>query len=77
MKREVTTKCLDKGNHNPTNRLIHEAIISCTTSYRFDLAVHGALCQLGIVLVSSAFVKTIDFSSFDLFGLGKILRLWL
>ena len=27
-----------------SNRLIHEAIICCTTSYRFDLTVYGALC---------------------------------
>ena len=33
--------------------------------------------KLGIVLVSTAFVKIDLFSSFDPFGSGKILRLWL
>ena len=40
---------------------IHEAIICCTTNYRFDLAVYGALCLLDIVLVSTAFIKIYRF----------------
>ena len=54
-----------------SNRLIHEAIICCTTSYRFDLAVYRALLSWCLLLSS----KSIDFSSFDPFGSGKILRL--
>ena len=60
-----------------SNRLIHEAIIVVLLVIGLISLCTGLYASLVLSWCLLPSSKSIDFSSFDPFGSGKILRLWL